>query len=110
VLNCIEMLKAFGGMRSQGGGRDDSPEFLATPPSTRPAATSQGEGAAFVRGAFIETGYDTERLPSALGYKPPVELEADLGRSRNRQSKPETALSPNQPCLSKGVQSTILSP
>jgi transposase InsO family protein len=31
-------------------------------------------------GAFIEMVYNTRRLHSALGYKPPAEFEADLGR------------------------------
>jgi putative transposase len=34
-------------------------------------------------GAFIETVYNAERLHSALGYKPPVEFEADLTRPRD---------------------------
>ena len=31
-------------------------------------------------GAFIENVYNRGRLQSALGYKPPVEFEADLAR------------------------------
>ncbi len=46
-------------------------------------------------GAFIETVYNGERLHSALGYKPPAEFEADLGRSRNPKSTAEAQLSLN---------------
>ena len=35
-------------------------------------------------GAFLEATYNTQRLHSALGYKPPVEFEADLNQSQSQ--------------------------
>ena len=46
-------------------------------------------------GDFIETVYNSERLHSALGYKPPVEFEADLGRTNQLQPNGAEAMSPN---------------
>ena len=46
-------------------------------------------------GDFIETIYNSERLHSALGYKPPVEFEADLRRANRRQPNEIEAMSPN---------------
>ena len=45
-------------------------------------------------GAFIETVYNEKRLHSALGYKPPTEFEAELGRDSDNPINQSEALSP----------------
>ena len=55
-------------------------------------------------GAFLENVYNRGRLHSALGYKPPVEFEAELRQTRNRLKGHNQSSVTQIQCLSRGVQ------
>ena len=66
-------------------------DIAYTTPSTGAAPAGTWGGAAFRIAQFIDEVYNQKRLPSALGYRPPVEFEHVLGASSRLEGRAGSA-------------------